>query len=160
MSPRSYGISNSTTTEMARMRSPIVRNKSSIPAPVTAEIATEPGWLPTNSSATSDAMSALLNTNSSGTSPAPMSVSTSRTAKICPAGSTAVESTTWMSRSPSTATSSVLLNDSTRPCGRRRTKPTVSLTNTGSPPGSASRRVVGSSVANNRFSTNTPASVR
>ena len=35
-------------------------------------------------------------------------------------------------------------------------KPTVSDSSTGSPPGSASRRVVGSSVANSRFSTSTP----
>ena len=41
------------------------------------------------------------------------------------------------------ATSSVPLNDSTRPCGSRLMNPTVSETSTGSPPGSANRLVVG-----------------
>jgi len=45
------------------------------------------------------------------------------------------------------------------PCGRRRTNPTVSVRSTGSPPGRARRRVVGSSVANRRSSTSTPAAV-
>ena len=39
---------------------------------------------------------------------------------------------------------------STRPWGSRRTNPTVSVRRTGSPPGSASRRVVGSRVAKSR----------
>ena len=57
------------------------------------------------------------------------------------------------------ATSSVLLNACTSPWGRRRTKPTVSVSSTGSPPGNERRRVVGSRVANKRSSTSTPASV-
>ena len=69
-------------------------------------------------------------------------------------------STTWTSRSASATTSSVLLNASTSPWGSWRTKPTVSVSSTGSPPGRASRRVVGSRVANRRSSTSTPASVR
>ena len=96
---------------------------------------------------------------SSGTLSAPISESISRTAIIWPFGSTADASTTWINRSLAVATSSVLLNASINPCGKRRTKPTVSDNSTGSPPGKASRRVVGSSVANNRFSTSTPALV-
>ena len=74
-----------------------------------------------------------------------------------PSGSAADASTTWTRKSASLATSSVPLNASTRPWGRRRTKPTVSVSSTGSPPGNDSRRVVGSSVANSRSSTSTPA---
>ena len=61
-------------------------------------------------------------------------------------------------RTPST-TSSVERNASTSWWGSLRTKPTVSLTSTASPPGSSRRRVRGSSVANRRSSTSTPASV-
>ena len=48
---------------------------------------------------------------------------------------------------------------STNSWGSLRTKPTVSVTSTVSPPGSDSWRVRGSSVTNRRFSTGTPASV-
>ena len=78
----------------------------------------------------------MLNTSSSGTVPAPISSSTSRTASICPSGSGAEASTTWTSRSASATTSSVDLNASTSWWGSLRTKPTVSVSSTVSPPGS------------------------
>ena len=56
-------------------------------------------------------------------------------------------------------TSSVERNASTSWWGSLRTKPTVSVSSTVSPPGRASCRVRGSSVTNSRFSTSTPASV-
>ena len=76
-----------------------------------------------------------------------------------PSASGELASTTCNSRSASTTSSSVDRNASTSWCGSRRTKPTVSDSNTVSPPGSRSRRVVGSSVENNWFSTSTPACV-
>jgi hypothetical protein len=79
----------------ARRRSPSARRNSSIPSPVTALTATEPGWSITSSLATAGARSALLTTISSGTSWAPISASTVRTAVICPSGSGALASTTW-----------------------------------------------------------------
>ena len=65
-----------------------------MPAPVTALIATEPGWSSTMAFASSGAMSALLTTSSSGTSAASISLSTARTASIWPCGSDALASTT------------------------------------------------------------------
>ena len=159
MSPRSYGISNSITVVRARMRSPIAKSKSLSPSPVTAENATAPRCSCTRRFAESGSRSLLFITSNSGTLSAPISVSTSRTAIIWPFGSTADASTTCTNKSLAEATSSVLLNASINPCGNRRTKPTVSESNTGSPPGNARRRVVGSRVANKRFSTKTPALV-
>ena len=78
---------------------------------------------------------------------------------MLPAASGAEASTTWTSRSASTTTSSVDWNASTSWWGSLRMKPTVSVSSTDSPPGSDSRRVVASSVANSRSSTSTPASV-
>jgi hypothetical protein len=83
-----------------------------------------------------------------------------RTASIWPVGSGEEASTTCTRRSDSPTTSSVLLKASTSWWGSLRTKPTVSLRSTDSPPGSCRRRVVGSSVAKRRSSTSTPASVR
>jgi hypothetical protein len=53
----------------------------------------------------------------------------------------------------------VLWNDATRWCGSLRMKPTVSVSSTIWRSGLTSWRVVESSVAKSRFSTNTPARV-
>ena len=123
-----------------------------------------PRWRPTRGgwrrgALASAVWSALLKARSSGSRPAPISSRTMRTASIWPSGSCAVASTTWTSRSASATTSSVDLKASTSRWGSLRTKPTVSVSSTGSPPGSSRRRVVGSRVANSRSSTSTPASV-
>ena len=62
-------------------------------------------------------------------------------------------------RSARRTESSVERNASTSSWGSLRTKPTVSVTSTVSPPGSDSWRVRGSSVTKSRFSAGTPASV-
>ena len=109
--------------------------------------------------ADSGARSALFTTTSSGTPAAPISSSTSRTAAIWPSACAAVPSTTWTTRSARRTESRVERNASTSSWGSLRTKPTVSVTSTVSPPGRASWRVRGSSVTNRRFWAGTPASV-
>ena len=107
-----------------------------MPSPVTALSATEPSCVARSRSASSGARSALLNATSSGTWSAPISASTSRTARMLPPTSGALASTTWTSRSASTATSSVDRNASTSWWGSLRMNPTVSVSSTDSPPGS------------------------
>ena len=79
--------------------------------------------------------SALLTTSSSGSASAPISASTARTASIWPSRSGAEPSTTWTIRSDSSTTSRVERNASTTWWGSLRTKPTVSVSSTVSPPG-------------------------
>ena len=87
------------------------------------------------------------------------SLTTCRTALIWASGLTSEPSTTCTSRSASTTSSSVDRNASTSWVGRCRTNPTVSVSTNGLPSANSPRRVVGSSVANNAFSTSTPAPV-
>ena len=132
-----------------------------MPSPVTApRRRPSPGGAWPGGAPRSAARSALLNTSSSGTRSAPISRQHRRARRR----SGRRDRGRWRrrrarGRSASATTSSVLLNASTRPWGSWRTKPTVSVSSTGSPPGSDRRRVVGSSVANRRSSTSTPASV-
>ena len=135
--PGRRGSSSSYTVSLARSRSLIVLDE--LVDAVTgrrAAAATDPGWSRARRSASAGQRSVLLNTKSSGTSPAPISDSTRRTASMLPSGSAAPASTTCTSRSASTTTSSVLLNASTSWWGSLRTKPTVSVSSTVSPPGS------------------------
>ena len=62
--------------------------------------------------------------------------------------------------SASRTSSSVARKDIISSCGRSEMTPTVSDKMTSRPPGSLMRRMVGSSVANSRFSANTPAEDR
>ena len=105
------------------------------------------------------AMSALFHASKRGTSPASISRNTVSTAAMRSSASGALASTTCNSRSASATSSSVERNASTSWCGNRRTNPTVSESNTVSPPGRRKRRTVGSRVENNWFSTSTPACV-
>ena len=89
-----------------------------------------------------------------------ISRSTSRTAAICSSASSLAPSTTCTRRSANCTDLSVLMKASISPCGRLEIKPTVSVTNTVSPPGSASWRVRGSKVTNSRSWASTPALVR
>ncbi len=131
-----------------------------MPSPVTALTATEPSWSAHEFAGHVRRGVGLVEHQQLGHVQRTDLGEHLRTAAIWPSGSGAVQSTTWTRKSAAPATSSVLLNASTSPCGRRRTKPTVSVSSTGSPPGSDRRRVVGSSVANSRSSTSTPAWVR
>ncbi len=125
-----------TTRSDPRRRSPTTRSSSSTPSPVRAEMSTAPSMACASAFASSGARSALFTTTSSGTSAAPISASTSRTAAICPSASAAVPSTTCSTRSARRTESSVERKASTSSCGSLRTKPTVSVTSTVSPPGS------------------------
>ncbi len=158
-SPRAQGTTSCTTRSDPRRRSPSTRRSSSTPSPVRAEMRTEPSLALARALASSGAASALFTTIRSGTSDAPISASTSRTAAICPAASTAVASTTCTIRSASRTESRVERNASISSWGNLRTNPTVSVTSTVSPPGSESCRVRGSRVTKSRFSAGTPASV-
>jgi len=88
-----------------------------------------------------------------------MSSSTRRTASICSSTAEDDASATCTIMSESVTSSNVERNASTRSCGSLDTKPTVSEMVAFRPPGSAIRRVVGSSVANNWFATMTSAPV-
>ena len=94
-----------------------------------------------------------------GCSPAPISPSTRRTASICSSRFGEAASATCTIRSASVTSSSVERNASTRSCGSLLTNPTVSETTARRRPGSSSRRVVGSSVANSWSATITSAPV-
>ena len=83
----------------------------------------------------------------------------SRTAAICDSGSACDPSTTCKIRSAADTSSRVERNASTSWCGRCRTKPTVSVSVNSRPSDAVARRTVGSRVANNAFSTSTPAPV-
>ena len=77
----------------------------------------------------------MLTTSSSGMPSAPISASTVRTASTWPSKSGAEPSTTWRMRSASPTDSRVERKASTTWWGSLRTKPTVSVTSTVSPPG-------------------------
>ena len=124
-----------------------------------ADSSTDPSIRWASALAASGARSALFTTTSSGTSAAPISSSTVRTAAIWPSACSAVPSTTWTSRSASRTEANVVRNASTSWWGSLRTKPTVSVTSTVSPPGRANCRVRGSKVTKRRFAAGTPASV-
>src|SRR6516165_3507667 len=131
-----------------------------MPAPVRAETTTHPrSFASSPLTSIGSAVSALLMTTISGTSAAPISASTWRTADICACGSAPLPSTTCRTRSAWATSSSVERNASTSWCGRRRTKPTVSVRVNQRPEGVRARRTEGSRVANSESSTRTPAPV-
>src|SRR6266511_3950764 len=142
-------------------RAPATASRSSSsPSPVSADTSTAPGYRRrTARRAASSSRSALFRARTSGRPPAPISARTSRTAPICWSSPPADASATWSTREASATSSSVERNASTRSWGSLPTNPTVSETVTSRPPGSDSRRVVGSSVANSWSATSTPASV-
>src|SRR6185369_8431306 len=130
-----------------------------------ALITTQPGCSAPNDVsrlAASPAWSILLKTSSFGTSSAPISASTSSVTMRWRSKPGSLASTTCSSSEASSASSSVDLNDATRPCGRFLMKPTVSLTSTRGTLSGCSARTVVSSVAKSLFATSTslPVSAR
>ena len=110
--------------------------------------------------ASSEQRSDLLNTMSlGGRGSTRISSSTWSTAAMWRRKSASEASVTCSRRSASIASTSVLWNEATRWCGSLRMKPTVSVTSATWRSGLTSWRVVESSVANSRSSTNTPALV-
>ena len=160
-SPRSYGTRSSSTCSSARSRSPIDARELARPprrsAPDTAERsrdATRASWSSVSSSTVSDFVNTMLLGHLGRADLAEhrphrldpvLGLGRARRRRGARAGR----------RSPTS--SSVERNDSTSWCGRRRTNPTVSDSSTISPPGSRSRRVLGSRVENSRSSTRTSA---
>ena len=159
-SPRAQGTTSSTTRSDPRRRSPSTRRSSSTPSPVRAETSTDPSmaapapWpLGGDGRPCSPRPARARRPRRSRRAP-------SRTAAIWASAFAAVPSTTWTRRSARRTESRVERKASTSSWGSLRTKPTVSVTSTVSPPGRESWRVRGSRVTKRRFSAGTPASVQ
>ena len=125
--------------------------------PVLAEMA---AVLRSKVSGSSGSLSHLFSTVSTGTFSAPNSLSSPVVTSSCWSNSGEETSQTFSTRSASAASSKVEWNACTSWCGRRLTKPTVSISITLRPSGRSSAREVGSSVANSISFASTPASVR
>ncbi len=129
--PSSYGTSSRTSSKRSAKRSAMRAFSSSIPSPVAAEISIAPGKrFATRRRARRSSRSTLLTTSSTGISPAPISASTISTESICSTSTSSGSepSTTWRTRSATSVSSSVDAKPSTSCVGRRRMKPTVSVT--------------------------------
>ena len=126
-----------------------------MPAPVSAERATPRAFEWPRASPGS--RSILFMMRICGISAAPISASTLSTCAVCSGAEGDEASTTCSTRAASVTSSRVARNAFTRVVGRLRMNPTVSLTSTRRREGSTSGRTVGSSVANIRASTATPA---
>ena len=129
-----------------------------MPSPVTALICTV---LPTvGRSYSAGTRSHLFITVISGVCAQPRSASKCSVTSKCSAHEGSDASQTLSSKSAAFASSKVDLKASTKWCGKRRTSPTVSTSITLCPFGRVNLRAVGSKVANNLSSANTPASVK
>mmetsp|Transcript_14948 Transcript_14948/g.49004 ORF Transcript_14948/g.49004 Transcript_14948/m.49004 type:complete len:218 (-) Transcript_14948:677-1330(-) len=161
--PSAYGTSARTLTSRSESACSIAAKSSSIPSPVRAETRTAPmPWAASciaAGSAPAATASVLFQTGMTGTSSAPMSASTASTAATCAPQFGLETSTTCSKREASAISSRVALNAATSWVGSFEMNPTVSVTSAVAPVGSASFRVVGSSVAKSLSSARTPASV-
>ena len=161
-SPRSYGTTSSTIgIERAQARRRRVSSSSSTPSPVDRRHRDDPGCAREQLvHVAGSAMSALLSTSSSGTSSAPISREHRRAPRRSALG---VGRRARRRRAPAGRRRRPLRasTGTPRPAGAgggarsRRCRSTSTV----SPPGSRSRRVVGSRVENRRSSTSTSASV-
>ena len=102
----------------------------------------------------------LLSTGITGRSPQPRLCKISFVTSKCVRASGLEASHTFKMMSAVAACSNVERNASTKWCGKRRTRPTVSMSITVLPPGSFNARAVGSSVAKSLSSAKTPACVK
>ncbi|MPN39721.1 hypothetical protein SDC9_187250 [bioreactor metagenome] len=137
----SYGTTTSSFTCVLASASSIACRRESIPALLTALMATPPlrGF--------ASGLSILLYTSILGVSSAPREPKTSSTTRICTSKYSLELSTTCSTRSASFTSSSVERNALTRSCGSLLMNPTVSLKRHSVPFGSVILRTIGSSVA-------------